>query len=112
RLLAAFVELVAAHPDVAAVVTAAAITSAAFGAAIALLVRGGVLARLAGPSAGGAWAEFGRACLGHLPVLALIALYGLLLRLALTFVAHALAGSNILAELIALALLLTFATCT
>ena len=111
RLIAAFAELLTANPAVVTALTAAAIASAIFGAALALLLRGGVLARLATPGPG-AWAEFGRATLGHLPVLALIALYGLVLRAFLTFVAHRLAGAHPLVELAALAILMSFATCT
>ncbi|HEY8379201.1 MAG TPA: hypothetical protein VIK91_22060 [Nannocystis sp.] len=108
RLLAALAELVSAHPAVAATVATAALLSAALGAALALLVRGGVLRRLAGPCSAG---EIAQASVAHLPVLALLGLYGLVLRLALAFVAHAVAGTHALAELAVLALLMTFATC-
>lgn len=111
RLLAALAELFGASPAIVAVAASAAIASAAFGAGLALLVRGGVFQRLGDPAPAGAWAEFGRASLGHLPVLALIGLYGLVLRLALSFVANAVAGAHALVELIALGLLLTFAAC-
>lgn len=108
RLLAALAELISDHPAVAAAMVSAAVISAALGAALALLVRGGVLRRLAGPCSAG---EIAQASVTHLPVLALIGLYGLVLRIILAFVAHALAGSHALAELAALAVLLTFATC-
>jgi hypothetical protein len=113
RLIAALAELLAQSPAIVAVFAAAIIASAVFGAALALVVRGGVLLRLHDASDPGtrAWAEFGRACLGNLPVLALIGLYGLVLRVILSFVANALAGSHALAELVVLVLLLTFATC-
>lgn len=113
RLLAALAELLAAHPAIVAVGSVALLASAAFGAGLALLVRGGVLQRLddASPAGTRAWAEFGRASLGHLPALALIGLYGLLLRLALTFVANALSGAHALLELVLIALLMTFSTC-
>lgn len=113
RLIAAFAELLGQSPAIVAVFVAAAAASAALGAGLALLVRGGVLLRLHDASDRGtrAWAEFGRASLGNLPVLALIGLYGVLLRLALTFVANALSGSHALVELVVLVVLLTFATC-
>ncbi|WAS96835.1 hypothetical protein [Nannocystis punicea] len=114
RLIAALVELLPLNPALLAVFVAAAVASGLLGAAIALLVRGGALLRLDDPSDRGtrAWAEFGRASLGNLPVLALIGLYGLVLRLVLSFVANALAGSHALVELVVLILLLTFATCS
>jgi hypothetical protein len=109
RLLGALAELLSDHPAVAAALASAVVFSAVVGAGLALLVRGGVLRRLAGPCGPG---EIARASLAHLPVLALIGVYGLVLRLVLVFVAHALAGSHALAELLALAALLSFATCT
>lgn len=109
RLIAALAELVSDHPAVAVALSSAAISSAIVGAGLALVVRGGVFQRLAGPCGP---AEIARACVAHLPVLALIGLYGLVLRLALAFVAHALAGAHALAELLVLAALLTFATCS
>jgi hypothetical protein len=114
RLIAALADLLPVHPALVAVFVAAAVASGLLGAAIALLVRGGVLLRLDDASDRGtrAWAEFGRASLGNLPALALIGLYGLLLRLVLSFVANALAGSHALVELVVLILLLTFATCS
>ncbi|MDC0716327.1 hypothetical protein [Nannocystis bainbridge] len=113
RLIAALAELLVQNPAILTVFVAAAITSGLLGAAIALLVRGGVLLRLGDASDRGtrAWAEFGRASLGNLPVLALIGLYGLVLRVVLSFVANALAGAHALVELVVLVLLLTFATC-
>ncbi len=44
-------------------------------------------------------------------MLALIGLYGLVLRLVLSFVTNALAASHALVELVVLILVLTFATC-
>jgi hypothetical protein len=110
RLIAAVAELVAAEPALVAVFVAATGASALLGAGVALLVRGGVLQRLDAPGPG-AWAEFGRASLGHLPALALIGLYGVVLRLLLSLVASRLAGAHVLVEVVALVLLLTFATC-
>lgn len=113
RLIAALAELLAQSPAIVAVFAAATLASGLLGAAIALLVRGGALLRLDDASDRGtrAWAEFGRASLGHLPVLALIGLYGLVLRLVLSFVTNVLAASHALVELVVLLLVLTFATC-
>ncbi|MBZ5715056.1 hypothetical protein [Nannocystis pusilla] len=113
RLIAALAELLGQSPAIVAVFVAATVASGLLGAALALLVRGGVLLRLhdAGALGTSAWAEFGRASLGNLPVLALIGLYGVVLRLILTFVANALSGSHAVVELVVLIVLLTFATC-
>lgn len=109
RLLAGLAELFQTHPSVAAALAVAASASALLGAAIALLVQGGVIQRLGAPTPA---PDVARACVAHLPALAAIAVYGLLLRLALSFVVFMLAGANLLAELLLLALLMTFATCS
>lgn len=108
RLVAALIELFSVHPTIAAALTVAQIASLVLGGLLALLLGGGVVHRLAG--ARGA-PEFARACVAHLPALAAIAGYGLLLRLVLLWFTHALVGAHVLAELLALVLVLSFATC-
>jgi hypothetical protein len=109
RLLAGLAELFQAHPSVAAALAIAVTASAMLGFVTALLVQGGVIQRLAAPTSA---PDVARAAVAHLPALAAIAAYGLLLRLALSFAVFLTAGSNVLAELILLALMLTFATCS
>lgn len=109
RLLAGLAELFQAHPSVAAALAVAATASALLGGALALLVQGGVVQRLAAPTSA---PDVARACALHLPALAAISAYGLLLRLALSFVVFMLAGASVVAELVLLVLMLTFATCS
>lgn len=109
RLLGAAAELFTDQPAIGALLVVTASASAILGAVLSLLLGGGVLHRLSAPCSA---PDVARACASHLPALALIGLYGLVLRLLLAFGAHALAGSRVLAELAALALILTFATCT
>jgi hypothetical protein len=115
RLLAGLAELFQAHPSVAAALAVAATASALLGGVLALLVQGGVIQRLhsAGDRGSATPApDVARACALHLPALAAIAAYGLLLRLALSFVVFMLAGASVVAELTLLVLMLTFATCS
>lgn len=108
RLIAALTELFSLHPSVAAALTVAEIVSAILGGALALLVGGAVVARLAGPLRA---PDSARAAILHLPALAVIAVYGLLLRLTLLLLMHRLVGAYVRIELVAVALVLTFATC-
>lgn len=118
RLLAGLAELFQAHPSVAAALAVAATASALLGGATSLLVQGGVIQRLAAPTSA---PDVARACVAHLPALAVIAVYGLLLRILLSFFLYGLLlrpllgslsdGARLVAELLTLALLLTFATC-
>lgn len=108
RLPVALVELFSGEPSLAVALSIAATASAILGLVLGLIVGGGALGRLAGRRGA---PEFARACLAHLPALALIAVYGLVLRLLLAFTAHAIAGGKAAVELALLALLLTFSTC-
>lgn len=109
RLLAGFAELLQAHPSIAAALAVAVTASALLGGAIALLVQGGVIQRLAAPTGA---PDVARAAVAHLPALAVIAVYGLVLRLALSFVVFLVAGTNVVAELALLVVMLTFVTCS
>lgn len=108
RLLAPVAELLADNPAISALLLAAVTASAVLGALLGLLLGGGVLHRLAAPCPA---PDVARACLLHLPALAVIGIYGLLLRLALAFAAHLLVGASVVVESIALGLILAFATC-
>lgn len=108
RLIAALTELFSLHPSIAATITVAEIASGLLGGAVALLLGGGLVARLAGPLRA---PEFARAAALHLPALAAITGYGLLLRLALLLLTHRLVGAHVRLELVAVALVLSFAAC-
>lgn len=108
RLIAALAELLGLHPAVSAALTVAEIGAAVLGGALALLIGGGVLARLAGPLRA---PDFARASALHLPALAVITVYGLLLRFALLLLVHRLVGAYVRVELITMAVVLAFATC-
>ncbi len=108
RLIPALVELLGLHPSVAAAITVAEVAAIIFGGALSLSLGGGILARLAGPLRA---PDFARAAVLHLPALAAIAVYGVLLRVLLLLAIHPLVGAHPRLELLLVAPVLAIATC-
>lgn len=106
KVLTTLLELVTAHPGVAAAFMAALVTSAALGLLLAPLLAGGVICRLDGRRGVG---ELARASVVYFPAMLVIGLYGLVLRLLLGLIAAALGTIHPTLQIVGVAVSLCFA---